>query len=215
VFSATYVGNQNRHQNDYRETNLPSPSILPCLIQGDKSCPYNTVVPYRGFNSLKIAENAGNGHYNGLQLELRARIRQDLTLQTAYTYSRAIDITGSVGSFGGDLQTLSNPYDRAYDYGPSGGDRTHIAFVNFIYQLPFFKNAQSRVLKTTLGGWEMSGIVTMQSGLPLHMTLGGTQGSNGLANATNRPDSTGNVSYPQKVSEWFDTSGFSTPALGA
>jgi hypothetical protein len=61
----------------------------------------------------------------------------------------------------------------------------------------------------------MSGIVTMMSGLPLHMTLGGTQGSNGLANAANRPDFTGKVSYPQQVSEWFDTSGFSTPALGA
>jgi hypothetical protein len=217
VLSAAYVGNQNRHQNDYRETNLPDPSVLPCLIQGNASCPYNTVVPYRGFNSIKLSENAENGHYNALQIELRSRIHNALTLQAAYTLSRAIDPagTGGAGNFGGDLYTVSNPYNRAYDYGPAPGDRTNIGLVSFVYELPFFQSSQSRLMKSTLGGWELSGIVTMQSGLPLGINLGGTQGSNGVANGTNRPDLTGSISYPQTVAQWFNTAAFSVPTLGA
>jgi hypothetical protein len=86
--------------------------------------------------------------------------------------------------------------------------------VNFIYQLPFFEKNSSRAVKTLAGGWELSGIVTMETGLPLNTTLGGPQGSNGLANATNRPDFSGSVSYPKTVDAWFGTAGFSTPAVG-
>ena len=55
----------------------------------------------------------------------------------------------------------------------------------------------------------------MQTGLPLNITLGGPQGSNGLANATNRPDFSGDITYPKTVEQWFSTSGFSSPAIGA
>ncbi len=190
-------------------------STLACLIDGLSSCPYNTVLPYRGYHSIRVSENAENGNYNGLQVELRSRIRNSLTLQVAYTYSKALDPAGANASFGGDLYTVSNPYNRYYDYGPAGSDRTHIALVNFIYDLPFFRTSQNGFVRTVLGGWEMSGIVTMQSGLPLAMNLGGSQGSNGLANATNRPDVVGRLTYPQAVSEWFDTSAFALPEKGA
>jgi hypothetical protein len=214
VLSVAYVGNQNRHQNDYRETNLPDQGVLPGLIAG--TTPYNTVVPYLGFHSIRVAENAENGHYNALQVTLRSQIRKSLDLEAAYTLSRAIDPATGSGNLGGDLATVSNPYNRNYDYGPSGGDRTHIAFVSFVYTLPFFNNANhSRLLRSTLGGWQTSGIVTMESGLPLNITLGGSQGSNGIANATNRPNENGSISYPQSSGEWFNTSVFSTPAVGA
>lgn len=38
------------------------------------------------------------------------------------------------------MVNVSNPYDRAYDIGPSPLDRRHIALVNFIYQLPIFRS---------------------------------------------------------------------------
>ena len=217
MLSVSYVGNENRHQNDYRETNLPpdSQSLRACLIQGLSSCPYNTTLAYLGFHSLKMSENAENGNYNGLQVELRSKIRSDLQLQAAYTFSKAMDPAGSVASFGGDLYTVSDPYNRHYDYGPAGSDRTHIAVINFIYDMPFFRNSQHAFVRTTLGGWELSGIVTAESGLPLQMTLGGSQGSNGIANATNRPNVVGTLTYPHTVSEWFNTSAFGAPALGA
>jgi hypothetical protein len=209
VVSVSYVGNQNRHQNDYRDINLPSPNILPQLIAGTLT--YNTVVPYAGFHQISLAENAENSHYNSLQINLHSQVNRDLNVQFAYTLSRSID---PATSFGGDLYTVSNPYNRAYDIGPSQADRTHIALVNFIYAIPLFRTTPNRALKTALGGWEISGIGTMESGLPLNITLGGNQGSNGLAAATNRPNYSGSVTYPEAVNSWFSTSSFSKPTPG-
>ncbi len=210
VFQAAYVGNFSRHQNDYRDINLPDPGVLPALIAG--STAYNTVVPYRGFHSITLAENAGNAHYNSLQMTLRSRMGRDLSLEVAYTFSRGYDPATS--GAGGDLYTVSNPYNRQYDYGLFQADRTHIGLVNFIYELPIFRTSPNRALKTTLGGWELSGIVTMETGVPLNINLGGSQGSNGLANATNRPDLVGSISYPQTVNEWFNPASFAVPAPG-
>ncbi|HZU27483.1 MAG TPA: carboxypeptidase regulatory-like domain-containing protein [Bryobacteraceae bacterium] len=209
VLSVAYVGNQNRHQNDYRDVNLPDPGVLPSLIAG--SVAYNTVVPYLGFHSITLSENAENSHYNSLQFNMHSRVRKDLTLQVAYTLSRAYD---PATSFGGDLYTVSNPYNRAYDNGLSMVDRTHIGLVNFIYEIPLFRDSPNRFVKTVVGGWELSGIGVMESGLPLNITLGGPEGSNGLANATNRPNVGGSISYPQTVASWFNPGAFSEPAPG-
>ncbi len=213
VLSVSYVGNQNRHQNAYREINLPNPSQLPGLI--NKTVTYNTVVPYLGFNSVRMSENATNSHYNGLQANFHSQVSKSLTLQAVYTYSKAWDAVGQGGN-AQDLQNVSNPYDRSYDIGPSPLDRRHIAIVNFIYQLPFFRGQNtSPIVKSALGGWEISGIGTIETGLPLNINLGGAQGSNGLANATNRPNVTGSVSEPHSLASWFSPSAFSTPAIGA
>ena len=209
VLSVSYVGNFNRHQNIYQETNLPDPSVLPGLING--SIQFNTVAPYRGFHSIKLAENDENTHYNSLQVNFHSRMRKDLTLQVAYTLSRSWDPAPGAG---GDLGTASNPYNLAYDYGPYAADRTQIGLVNFIYDIPLFKSTPNRLLKSMLGGWELSGIGIMETGQPLGISLGGPQGSNGLPNATNRPDLAGSISYPQSVQQWFNPGAFAKPAIG-
>jgi len=212
VLSVAYVGNQNRHQQAYTELNLPSPSLLPALINGTLN--YNTVVPYAGYNSIKMSGNNVNSHYNSLQVNFHSRIGNDLSLQAVYTYSKAMDPDTGTGM--GDMNAVSNPYDRSYDNGPSPFDRRNVGMVNFIYQIPILRGPNTnRALKATLGGWEVSGLVTMESGIPVYITLGGTQGSNGVDNGTNRPNVNGTVSYPQNVGKWFDTSAFSAPAPGS
>ncbi len=214
VLSVSYVGNQGRHQNDYRNVNLPEESYLPNLIN---SAPYQTApgLPYPGFNSIILSENEADTHYNGLQVDLNSQISHDLTLRAIYTLSRADDPT-TAGSGGGDLGNVSNPYAGwLYDVGPSGYDRLNVAVVDFIYDIPLFRHNENRLLKTGLGGWEVSGIVTMESGLPINIGISGGQGGNGVPNGVNRPDLTGTLTTPHTVNEWFDPSAFSLPALGA
>ena len=62
-----------------------------------------------------------------------------------------------------------------YDSGPSGLDRTQIAFVNFIYDIPLLRNSSNKLLKSTVGGWQVSGIVSLQTGEPIHISEGGIQ----------------------------------------
>ena len=233
VFSVAYVGNQNRHQNDYRETNLPDPSQFSTLFLNNNA-DYNTRVPYLGFGSIKMSEDVQNSHYNGLQMEVHSQIRHDLNLQAAYTLSKAYDPATSANGVG-DLNNVSNPYNHAYDHGPSGLDRLHIAFVNFIYDIPFLRNSSNKLLRSTVGGWQISGIVTLTSGEPMNITEGGitncAQGpnnpvtctgalvgtgniSNIIPNANNRPNVSGSVSYPKTVANWFSGSAFSPTVAG-
>jgi hypothetical protein len=214
VLSISYVGNQNRYQNDYRQINLPDESYLPQLIAGAN---YTTApgLPYLGYRSINLSTNEANSHYNGLQIDLNSQVGRDLSLRAYYTLSRTIDPT-TAGNGGGDLGNISNPYlGWKYDQGPGGFDRTHNAAVNFIYDIPFLRNSASRFLKSTIGGWEISGIVTLTSGLPINPQLTGGQSGNGLPNATNRPDQVGHVSYPHTVDQWFSRSAFVAPANGA
>jgi Carboxypeptidase regulatory-like domain len=214
VLGVGYVGNTNRFQNDYREINLPNESFLGALIGGAN---YNTApgLPFSGFHSIDLSTNEANGHYNGLQVDLSSQVGRDLTLRAFYTYSQTIDPT-TAGSGGGDLGNVSNPYAGwRYDEGPGGYDRRHNMSVNFVYELPILRHTEHRALKAVAGGWEVSGIVTITSGLPLNPTLTGGQSGNGLPNATNRPDVVGAVSYPHTVNEWFNTAAYAAPALGA
>jgi hypothetical protein len=213
VLGISYVGNQNRHQNDYRETNLPDESYLGALI-GGASYTQAPGLPYPGFHSIDLSENEANSHYNALQVDLTSQVGHDLTLRAYYTLSRTIDAVN--GNGGQDLQNVSNPYAGwVYDNGPGGYDRTHNAAVNFIYDLPILRSSQNRFLKSTLGGWEVSGIVTVTSGLAINPQLTGGQSTNGLPNATNRPDLIGPVTYPHTVAQWFSTSAFTDPTVGA
>ncbi len=216
VLSVAYVGNQNRHQNDYVETNLPDASLLPAIANGTAPA-YNTIVPYLGFHSLKMARNEANSHYNGLQVDFHSQASRDLFFQAAYTLSRAIDPSTPGGS-GYDLSNVTNPYiGWRHDLGPSILDRTNIAFVNFVYDLPIFRNTPNHLLKSTIGGWEVSGIVSMVSGAPLTITEGGVGGNvcSTIPNCTVRPDFSGSKKYPKTVDQWFDpSSGFVAAAPG-
>ncbi|MGB7762866.1 MAG: TonB-dependent receptor [Bryobacteraceae bacterium] len=212
VLSVAYVGTLQRHQNEYTDINVPNQSLLAQLIQGTLT--YNTVLPYSGFGGIRLGTNDENGHYNSLQMTLRSQVRKDITLEAAYTLSKAYDPTNGGGGVG-DLNNLSNPYNRAYDNGPSPLDRRDVFVMDFIYDLPILRgNSGTRLLRATLGGWQLSGIVTAETGFPLYLSLGGSQGSNGLANGSNRPNVSGNVSQPHSFNEWFDPSAFSAPAVG-
>ncbi len=213
VLGVTYVGTQSRHQNNYQQINLPPEALLPALLApGAPSI--NTFYNLLGYTGLRLAQNSANGSYNSLQVSLRSNIKHELQLQFGYTYAKAIDSTTGNGS-GADLNNVTNPYiGWRYDLGPSVFDRTHVAFVNFVYDIPFLKNSNNHMLKTFVGGWQLSGIVTAETGAPLNMGLNGTNVSSIIPNSGNRPDLIGKINYPQQVNQWFDTSGFVAPALG-
>jgi hypothetical protein len=221
VFSASYVGSQNRHQSIYQEANLPNQSQLASLLASPQG--YNTAVPYSGYHSITLASNEANGDYNSLQLAMRGSVKSDLTYQVGYTYSHTNDPSTNGTGSGGDLQTVSNPYASwKYDFGPSAFDRRNVFFANFVYQLPFLKSSENRMLKTLVGGWEVSGVITAESGAPVNLNIGSYPGdpcniitNPGVVNCFDRPDVVGSITYPHTVGQWFSVGNFAAPAAGA
>jgi hypothetical protein len=213
VLAVSYVGNQGRYLNDYRVINLPPAADLPALVASNGSG-MNQLVTYPGFGNVRLSYDEANSHYNSMQVDVHGNVRRDLQVQFGYTLSRAIDAATSNGS-GGDLNNVSNPYvGWKYDSGPSLYDRTDVVFANFVYDIPLFKGSDSRVLKTALGGWQLSGIVMAMTGAPLNIGLNGDNVTSIIPNTANRPNTSGPVQYPKTANEWFDPSDFSAPAPG-
>jgi hypothetical protein len=207
--NVSYVGSQGRHENFYQAINLPPLADLPGMVATGHLD--NTDVKYLGFGGIRMATNGGNARYNSLQTSLTGTVHHDLHLQVAYTFAKAEDSTTASGS-GGDLNNVTNPYAGwPYNFGPSVFDRRNVFFANFVYDIPLFRSDNNKMLKSTLGGWQFSGIITEESGAPLNLGVSGTTAASIIGNTGTRPDVNGSISYPKTVASWFNTSVFSAP----
>ncbi|HET9308734.1 MAG TPA: carboxypeptidase regulatory-like domain-containing protein [Candidatus Sulfotelmatobacter sp.] len=208
VLNISYVGSQGRRQNYYQAINLPPLADLPAMVKAGK---LNTEdVTYLGFGNMRLGFNGANASYNSVQTSLTGTVKRDLHLQVSYTLAKAMDATTASGS-GGDLQNATNPYAGwRYDWGPSVYDRRNVFFANFVYDLPLFRDATSRLVRGGLGGWQLSAIITEESGAPINLGVSGTTAASVISNSGTRPDVSGSISYPKTAAAWF-SGNFSAP----
>jgi hypothetical protein len=120
--------------------------------------------PYRGFRSLNIVMPRYNSNYHSLQVSATRRFGRGSQVNLAYTWSKNLTDNQT------DRSTApQNSYDIRSDFGRAALDRRHVLNINYVYELPFFR-AQKGFVGKLLGGWQISGIVTHNTGLPLTVT---------------------------------------------
>ena len=172
---------------------------------------------YPGFANIQVQTNPATTNYNGLQTGIRQQSKFGLSFEVDYTYSHQID--SQIQSV--DLVRVSNPWDLKYDKGSGALDRRHMLNINYVYKLPFFKEA-SPILHSTLGGWTIAGTAIVESGLPWFGgtnpgPAGGYPDTVGLGGTyTIRPDASGKPVYPKGKNasgnyQWVSNSVFSAP----
>jgi hypothetical protein len=171
--------------------------------------------PYHGYGQIVLQENAANSNYHGLQVTLNHRFHSGLAFGAAYTFSKNIDNSDNAS------ENLFNAFDPSGYRGPATTDHTHVLVLNYIYDLPFFRNNKA-LLGKTLGGWEVSGISQFQSGAPLSVFgtvdqagVGAGNGSqpwsvSGSPSVSNQAFSTSNADS----NYWFNPKVFYLPAAG-
>jgi hypothetical protein len=160
---------------------------------------------FPGFSSIQQEENESNFNFNALEIGIRMENKHGLTFQMAYTYSHEID------SQSNDLGAVSNPFNIAYDYGSGALDRRQIFNVNYIYEFPFFAKSGNTFEKIALGGWELSGVTFVQSGVPQSINYNGAD-TLGLGGGTaNRPNKVAGITYPKTRLAWFNKASFAAP----
>jgi len=168
----------------------------------------NAFREFQGYGDLQSEENDTNGTYNGFQVGLRIQNKYGLSGEIDYTWSHEIDITTY------DLNTVSNPWNMKYDKGSGALDRRHILSANYVYKLPLFAKSTG-LTHSLIGGWELAGTVTDQTGVPQIVTGAGGVSAGGWdpvglgGGYTVRPNVTGKPKYNKKMGSWFDTSNFS------
>jgi hypothetical protein len=228
VMITQYVGNVGWHQSTQTPINeypLNTPMQFRADSAGDKTYPgyaAPTTVQgimartYPGFGSIVQEGTLATTSYDSFQAGLRQESRHGLSFEIDYTWSHEID--SQLGS--SDLTTnVSNPFHLKYDKGSGNLDRRQILNMNYIYKLPIFAHSNG-LAHSVLGGWEVSGTVISQTGLPwAGNNAPGDGGSDtvGLGgDYTIRPNFSGKVTYPKKrdangVYQWVSSSGFSQP----
>jgi carboxypeptidase family protein len=218
LLDVAYVGNKGTKLNGFRNLNQFS------VITNPDGSQMPGVRPYPAFGDIQWMENRVGASYNSLQTRLEKRFSKGLTGLVSYTWGKALTgapdhISTSGGGAGFDTGTFKEPQDgnnlRA-DRGLAEFDVKHRFVASYIWELPFgkgrhFGNGWNPAVDAVLGGWQLTGIHALQSGLGLTATLGGgsvvTLGGERRA----RPDLVGNPELPESqrtVQRWFNTDAF-------
>ncbi len=178
--------------------------------------------PYPQYNGLDsgTAEPArGDSNYHAMQLKWEKRYSKGFTMLSHYTWSKMIDnashASGNVSWLGGST-SLQNIWDLRGERALSSHDVAHRVVLSGMYELPFgkgrmFGSNMNRVLDWFVGGWGVSGMYLIQSGMPLQVTQnGGT-----IWNGTQRPNLIGDPStsgpVQDRINNYFNRAAFSQP----
>lgn len=166
--------------------------------------------PYPQFTSvIPLYSSGASSTYHSLQAKFVKRFSHGLQIDGSYTWSKVLD------NGGGDHQ---DSYNIAADRAVTNYDIAHRLVVSYIYELPFgrgrhFGSNLPAIANAFLGGWQVNGITTIQSGIPLRITANNTSG---LGNPIERANTDGRSpvisgDVHDRLAPYFDTSVFSQP----
>ncbi len=171
--SVSYLADRGTHLQRYRDVNLGTPSTPTTIGIAATSTiltfpRFTLPQPIAGFDRVLLFESSANSIYHGLAVQLKKRFSQEFQFLASYTFSKVIDdlpdsIPLSVPL--GDSRLLSDGSNPRVDRAPSVSDQRHRFVLSGVWQLNYAK-ALPAAAKAILGGWELSGILTAQSGLP-------------------------------------------------
>ena len=192
-----------------------------CGLDGKTIQQAHLLQPYPQF--CGVTENQspqGDSYYNALLVDYNHRFSKGLNMLVSYTYSKFIDDTGGTAdwAYRGNSNGYRDNYDLGLDKSVDGTDQPHSLVVNYAYELPVgrgkkFAGNANRLTDAVIGGWQISGINTVKSGVPLSVSGGG---NTALYGGNQRPDQVGN---PNQIAKrvfgskgvWFNTAAFVAP----
>lgn len=217
--TVSYVGSRSAFQQRVMEANtrIPTRDANGRLFfpPGDSALLNPT------FDSLSFRQSDGNSRYNALQVNVERRFRDRMAFQVAYTLAKSEDDSSEqfigVTSLESQATEFGNFYDKAYDFGPSLFDVRHNVSANFTYELPTATGGGA--LGSVVSGWQLSGLLRVQSGAPFTPVINFNNSRNGRSvTGQNRPDWAPGRGPSNTVlggpDQYFDPTAFGIPPPG-
>jgi hypothetical protein len=185
--------------------------------------------PYPEFCGAVSAEDepVGINNYNALQASFKHRFGQGLIFTASYTFSKFLsDVDGpeSWANINSGGASIRNFYDLKQDWSVDGEDIPHSLVLNYVYELPVgqgkkFGGGMNWAADAVAGGWQVTGITTVQSGFPMSIGANGDSatvyGGNQHADLTGKPFRSGTCNTGIPVGSkycFFNPAAFSSPA---
>jgi len=154
MVEVNYQGSKGTHLSSFLSSNDPPPG------PGDP----NPRRPFPQAGAFSQLQTIATSRYHGLTAKAEQRLWKGLTYIASYAYQKNIDLSSE---FGGS-SPQNNQNIRA-ELAPSGFDQTHVFNLGYSYFLP---GANLRgPARFILGGWQTSGIWTLETGRPVNITL--------------------------------------------
>jgi carboxypeptidase family protein len=166
---------------------------------------------FPSLGSVTVQDNSGNSTYHSLQTQYERRLTNGLQALASFAWSKTLD--DSCGNL--DVCSPQDPKNFNIEHGRSNIDQNYRFVLSSLYELPIGRGKRwgsnwSRPMDWVLGGWQINGIYTLQSGLPFSVCVDGSPAS---SNCIVRADLVGPLSvHPGRLSGYFDTSSFALPA---
>jgi hypothetical protein len=204
-------------------TRVPNPffgQIPRSSSLGDPTIPLAQLMkPFPRFTQVGFyRNNVGNTNYNALQAKLEQRFTKGFSFLISYTRSKLIDeassvfdasiLTGPIANF-----PVADSFNRKLERDLSTGDIPNVFVASFTYELPIGKGKRFKpggVTEWILGGFELAGVVTLQSGLPVAVTQ--VTNFNAFAGfGTQRPNLVADPKLPssqQTTAQFFNIAAF-------
>ncbi len=170
---------------------LPSgPAVNLGLACGTVGFPDEFRTQFPGVGSVSAKREQASSTYHALQASVRRNVG-GLQLSLAYTYSHSIDDSSSATD-----AIILDTYNLARARASSNFDQRHMFNLGYVYDLPFFRSPG--LAQKILGGWQWSGLVTLQSGTPFSPGNGVIGDNAGVLNGVS---SNSSQSYPDVVGD--------------
>jgi hypothetical protein len=203
VLDVGYVGSGARRLYTPLNVNLPTPG----------AGAINPRRPIQGYSAVFALAPVVNSSYNALLAQLERRFTSGFSLLAGYTYGHSIDYAGANAEQDTGPQ---NPRDLTPNRGNSNFDLRHRVVFSSAYELPFGRGkaflSNSRTASAILGGWQLSGITSWQTGLPLTPVLNFDPSNTGTTGRPNRIASGELSGDARSITRWFDVSAFAAPS---
>jgi outer membrane receptor protein involved in Fe transport len=198
TLEVNYIGTKGTHlldrQNIAQPLGIPAADLAFCQANPGattNNCPTSSRLPYPNFTGDYIdSVFGGYSDYNAMNVKFEHRAA-DLAITGIYTYAKSLDdksAAAGVGATGSGYQGFEDNHNPNRDYGPSDFDVNHRFVASYVYQLPVgrgkkFLGGVNRAEDIAVGGWQLVGITTFQTGFPF--AIGATD-TNGLLGTVNQ-----------------------------
>ncbi|MBI1738119.1 MAG: TonB-dependent receptor [Acidobacteria bacterium] len=199
--SVSYLGVRGYHLQRTRDINLlpPTPTNIP--IAGTTSVltyqKFSSTRPLTSFARIAQFESTANSLYNGMTVQLTKRFSKNYQFLASYTVGKVTDdkpdATAVVPFTFDDAKIVQNQIDPKTDRGPGDNDQRQRFVLSGVWDLNSYASGLPSIGKAFLGGWEISFIVTGQSGQPYSGAVGADLNNDGNSRSDRTPGQTRNA----------------------
>lgn len=213
---AAYVGSHSSHLWEAIELN-------PAIYTPGSKLSTDDRRMFRGFQFISLASFAGNANYNSMQLSMEKRFSRGFTLSANYTWAKSLDNVPFANGAGGPSDGGSYVYPWYYhnagllDRGPSDFDIRHRFVGSYVWQMPQLTGSNALV-RNVIGDWQLTGVLQLQTGLPMTVVAGKDQSQTGLtkdrAVLAGSPYGPGACQNTAPCVDYVNPKAFTLPAIG-